>query len=141
LDPKTAALIIHQGDSAAMRDYASEARGFANTVRAQADQYSLDGLSWQGTGADAARRAVSAHKDWLIHMAGKYEDVADEAEKLAQAHDNAARDHPTVDEVQRAEDEVNSALAAQPADPERTRIAVLNYSKLVQESEEVRDRY
>jgi hypothetical protein len=141
IDPKTAATIIHQGNSAMMHEYANAARGFANSVRAEAEKYSLDGLTWEGTGADAARRAVSAHKAWLVQMASRYEDAAAEAEKLARAHDAAASSHPTVEEVQSAEDEVNAALAAQPPDPERTRVAVFTYSELVKESEEVRDRY
>lgn len=100
IDPKAAARIVHSGNSAPMRAYASDARDFANSLRAAADRYSLAGVTWGGEAADSAGNALRQHQDWLTKIADQYGYLATQADDLANAQEKWAAQHPTVAEIE-----------------------------------------
>jgi uncharacterized membrane protein YgcG len=138
-DPKTAAAQIHSGSSSYMRDYADAALAFSDSLRTQAQNYSLDGINWEGTGAEAAGDSLMRHQAWLTQMADNYAAVAAQANQLADAHDRWAPQHPTVEQIEAAEREVQAALAS--GDRLEWKVAQEKYHELFLKSEEVREGY
>jgi len=139
VDPKAAAAQIRSGDAAAMRAYAESATAFAATLRAQSQNYSLNGVDWEGTGAEAAGQALRQHQGWLNGLANFYDSVSAQAAQLAEAHDRWAPQHPTVQEIEQAEQEREEARAS--GDRVRWKVAQDRYHQLFMKSEEVREGY
>jgi ESX-1 secreted protein B PE domain/PPE family len=139
LDPKAAAQIIHSGDPAPMRSYAEEARSFAQSLRSSSDQFSLSGLTWGGPSADSAGTALQRHKDWLNKIAEQYEYLATQADDMADAQDKWAAQHPTVEEIEQVEQEMQQAI--QTKDRVALHIAQDKYAKLFEKSEVVLTGY
>jgi len=135
IDPKAAARIVHSGNSAPMRAYASDARDFANSLRAAADRYSLAGVTWGGEAADSAGNALRQHQDWLNKIADQYGYLATQADDLANAQEKWAAQHPTVAEIEQAEQAMQQAIQNQ--DRVALHIAQDKYAELVRRSEEV----
>jgi hypothetical protein len=135
IDPKAAAQVIHSGNSAAMRTYASDARDFANSLRAASDRYSLAGVAWGGDAADSAGGALRQHQEWLNKIADQYGYLATQADDLANAHEKWAAQHPTVEEIEQAEQAMEQAIQNQ--DRVALHIAQDKYAALVRKSEEV----
>ncbi len=135
IDPKAAAQIIHSGNSGPMRTYADDARRFASSLVADSDRFSLGGVDWHGTGAEAAGDALRQHKEWLVKIADQYKYLADQAEDIANAQDKWAAEHPTVQEIEQAETAMQQAIANQ--DRIALHIAQEKYAELVRKSEEV----
>jgi hypothetical protein len=135
LDPKAAAQIIHSGNPGPMRAYAEEARKFAGDLVADADRFSLSGIDWRGTGAEAAGDALRRHQEWLVKIAEQYKYLADQAEDIANAQEKWAAAHPTVEEIEQAEKAMQQAIQNQ--DRVALHIAQEKYAELVRKSEEV----
>jgi hypothetical protein len=135
MDPKAAAQIIHSGNPAPMRNYADDARRFANTLLTESDRFSLNGVDWHGTGAQAAGDALGQHQTWLTQIADQYKYLADQAEDIARAQEKWAAAHPTVEEIEQAERAMQQAI--QNKDRVALHIAQEKYAELVRKSEEV----
>jgi ESX-1 secreted protein B PE domain/Excreted virulence factor EspC, type VII ESX diderm len=135
VDPKAAAQIIHSGNSGPMRTYATDARDFANSLRAAADRYSLAGVTWGGDAADSAGNALRQHQNWLHKVAEQYDYLATQADDLAAAQDKWAAQHPTVEEIEQAEQAMQQAI--QNRDRVALHIAQDKYAELVRKSDEV----
>jgi hypothetical protein len=135
LDPKAAAEIIHSGNSGAMRSYASDAKSFANSLRAASDRYSLGGVTWDGSAAEAAGDALRQHQEWLNKIAEQYDYLAAQAEDMAAAQDKWAAEHPTVEQIEQAETAVQTA--AENKDGPALAAAWKAYQALVHKSEQV----
>jgi len=112
---------------------------FAATLRAQSQNYSLNGVDWEGTGAEAAGQALRQHQGWLNGLANFYDSVSAQAAQLAEAHDRWAPQHPTVQEIEQAEQEREEARAS--GDRVRWKVAQDRYHQLFMKSEEVREGY
>ncbi|HJT90738.1 MAG TPA: hypothetical protein VJ777_02185, partial [Mycobacterium sp.] len=139
MDAKTAAQIIHSGNAGPMRTYAGDARAFANSLREQSNSFSLDGVNWEGTAAEAAGDALRQHQEWLTKMAEQYDYLAAQAEDLAAAQEKWADQHPTVAEIEQVEQEMQTAI--QNKDRVGLRVAQDKYAALFAKSEEVRVSY
>ena len=135
LDAKAAARIIHSGNSGPMRAYASDARSFADSLRSAAGRYSLGGVTWDGSSAEAAANSLRQHQVWLNEMAQQYEYLAMQADDLADAQDKWVAEHPTVGEIEQAESEMQQAI--QNKDRVALHMAQDKYGELVHKSEEV----
>ena len=135
IDPKAAAQIIHSGNSGPMRTYVDDARRFANSLVADSDRFSLGGVDWHSTGAEAAGDALRQHREWLVKIADQYKHLADQAEDIANAQDKWAAEHPTVEEIEQAERAMQQAIANQ--DRIALHTAQEKYAELVRKSEEV----
>ena len=135
LDPKAAAQIIHSGNSGPMRTYASDARSFASSLRAASERYSLGGVAWDGSAAESAGNALRQHQEWLNKIAEQYDYLAAQAEDMADAQDEWADEHPTVEEIEQVEREMQQAI--QNKDRIGLHVAQDKYAKLFAKSEEV----
>ena len=139
MDAKTAAQIIHSGNPGPMRTYAGDAREFATALRDQSNAFSLAGVHWEGTAAEAAGNALRQHQEWLNDIAEQYEYLATQAEDLAAAQEKWADQHPTVEEIEQVEREMQAAV--QNNDRVGLRVAQDKYGALFAKSEEVRVSY
>ncbi len=139
MDAKAAAQIIHSGNPGPMRTYAGDARDFASALRDQSDAFSMDGVHWEGTAAEAAGNSLRQHQEWLNKIAEQYEYLATQAEDLAAAQEKWADQHPTVEEIEEVEREMQTAI--QNKDRLALRVAQDKYGALYAKSEEVRVGY
>jgi hypothetical protein len=135
VDPKAAAQIIHSGNAGPMRAYAGDAKSFASSLRAASDRYSLGGVTWDGSSAEAAGNALRQHQAWLTKIAEQYDYLAAQAEDMANAQDKWAAEHPSVEEVEQTETAVRKAAANR--DGPALAAAWNAYQALVHKSEEV----
>src|SRR3954469_12916036 len=139
LDPKAAAQIIHSGNSGPMRTYAGDAKSFADSLRADSDRYSLAAVPWDGSSAEAAGDALRRHQEWLNKIAEQYDYLAAQAQDMADAQNKRAAEHPTVEEIEQVEIQMQQAI--QNKDRVGLHVAQDKYAKLFAKSEEVLTGY
>ena len=92
-------------------------------------------MAWDGSAAESAGNALRQHQEWLNKIAEQYDYLAAQAEDMADAQDKWADEHPTVEEIEQAEQEMQQAI--QNKDRIALHVAQDKYAKLVAKSEEV----
>ncbi|XTP34810.1 PPE domain-containing protein [Mycobacterium sp. TJFP1] len=139
LDPIETDNKLLEGDQAAALR-AAAARWSANAVRlADASApFEIKIQNWEGVAAEAAYIKFKSFGGWLQTLAGKWTQLAAEAEKLAAAHDQAKAANAPV----RAQYEaLQTQLMTTPMDGGAQRAVQLQMEQLYQESEAIRETY
>ena len=100
-DVLTAATEINAPDQAAtLHSFASAWSSYSGALNRRADSFQLDNVNWEGGAAEAAGTALRDHQQWLQEMADSCQQLAQQAEKLADAHRTGVSNHPTVAQVE-----------------------------------------
>ena len=136
VDMKAAAQMLESGNTGPLTAYAADAKAFANSLRARAESFSLGGVTWDGSSAEAAGEALLQHHDWLIKVAEQYDGLAAEAEEFVSDHRHAVSTHPKLDEIEAVEQEMDNAAKRRPPDRIGLGIAQDKYHELFTRSEE-----
>ena len=114
VDMKAAAQMLESGNTGPLTAYAADAKAFANSLRARAESFSLGGVTWDGSSAEAAGEALLQHHDWLIKVAEQYDGLAAEAEEFVSDHRHAVSTHPKLDEIETVEQRWTTRLSEDP---------------------------
>ncbi|CAN3126401.1 PPE domain-containing protein [Mycobacterium sp. smrl_JER01] len=139
LDPIETDNKLSEGDEAAALR-AAAAKWTANAARlAEASvPFEIKIQNWEGAAAEAAYTKFKAFGGWLQTLAGKWTQLAAEAQKLAAAHDQARAANAPL----RAQYEaLQTQLMTTPMDGGARRAVQLQMEQLYQESEAVREAY
>lgn len=138
LFPPATQRALETGDAgASLRAAAQMWRGNADALQASAGQFETNSLRWEGEAADAAYAKFHAYRDWLIGLAGSWERLAGEADRIVDAHSAARRDHkPIAEDFERLQQEIRE----NPASADNLRKTV-QMAALQNQSEELRNRY
>ena len=138
LFPPEAQRALEAGDDGASLKLAAEMwRTNARSLEASAQQFEVNTLVWEGEAADAAYAKFNAYRDWLVSLAGSWDRLAGEADRIVTAHSTAKQDNePIAAEFDRLQQEV----AQNPKNPDNVK-KVLHMGELAKQSEEVRNTY
>lgn len=138
LFPPEAQRALEAGDDGASLKLAAEMwRTNARSLEASAQQFEVNTLVWEGEAADAAYEKFNAYRDWLVSLAGSWDRLAGEADRIVTAHSTAKQDNePIATEFERLQQEV----AQDPKNPDNVK-KVLHMGELAKQSEEVRNTY
>ncbi|VEG50981.1 PPE family protein [Mycolicibacterium aurum] len=139
LDPIETDNKLAEGDhAAALRTAAAEWTANAARLTEAAIPFEVKIQNWEGVAAEAAYVKFKSFGGWLQALAGKWTQLAAEAEKLAIAHDQAAAANAPV----RAQYEaLRTQLMSTPMDGGARRALQLRMEQLYQESETIREGY
>ncbi|MBV5246505.1 PPE domain-containing protein [Mycolicibacterium sp. PAM1] len=137
LDPIQTDKKLAEGDQgASLRAAATEWTANAARLTEAAIPFEVRMQNWEGVAAEAAYTKLKSFGGWLQALAGKWNQLAAEAEKLATAHDQAkAANAPIRIEFEALQSEfVKQGMAASQASRDRLQ-------QLYRESEAVREIY
>jgi len=125
-------------DGASLRAAAAMWRGNSQTLAASAEQFEVNSTNWEGEAADAAYARFNSYRDWLISLSGSWKDLADEADKMVDAHNTAKSDHrPIADRYAQLEKEAMQNPIASPG----FAAAMNQIAQVQKQSEELRNGY
>ncbi|MCH9733778.1 MAG: PPE domain-containing protein [Actinomycetia bacterium] len=124
-------------DGASLRAAAQLWRSNAHSLAASAQQFETNSLLWEGEAADAAYAKFDAYRAWITGLAGSWQRLAGEAERIAEAHSAAKRDNAP---VARDFEKLQQEIAQNPASADNLR-KTLQMAALQNQSEEIRNRY
>ncbi len=138
LFPPEAQRALETGDDGASLQAAAQMwRGNAQSLEASAERFETNTLLWEGEAADAAYAKFNAYREWLISLAGSWNRLAGEADRIANAHSTAKRDNqPVAEDFERLQQEI----AHHPSSADNLRKTV-QMAALQTQSEEIRNRY
>ena len=127
------------GDQAAsLRAAAAMWRQNAASLATAAEGFEVSTVNWEGEAADAAYRKFNDYRSWLTSLSGSWTRLADEADRVAQAHFNTLDKHqPIFDEYMRLQAE----FLASKDDIGRANQIAERMAQLQKDSEEVRWQY
>lgn len=127
------------GDQAAsLRSASAMWRQHAASLATAAEEFEVSTVNWEGEAADAAYRKFNDYRAWLISLSGSWTRLAEEADRVAQAHFNTLDKHqPIFDEYMRLQTE----FLASKDDIGRANQIAARMAQLQKDSEEVRWQY
>ncbi|WNG87842.1 PPE domain-containing protein [Mycobacterium sp. ITM-2016-00317] len=139
LDPiETDNKLIEGDQAAALRAAAAQWSGNATRLAEASLPFEIKIQNWEGAAAEAAYVKFKSFGGWLQALAGKWTQLAAEAEKLAVAHDQAKTANAPI----RAQYEaLQTQLMSTPMDGGARRAVQLQMEHLYQESEAIRETY
>lgn len=139
LDPiETDNKLLDGDQAAALRAAAGQWSANAARLAEAAVPFEIKIQNWEGVAAEAAYVKFKSFGGWLQALAGKWAQLAAEAEKLALAHDQAKAANAPI----RAQYEaLQTQLMTTPMDGGARRAVQLQMEQLYQESEAVRETY
>lgn len=139
LDPIETDNKLTEGDqAAALRAAAAQWSGNAARLAEASLPFEIKIQNWEGVAAEAAYVKFKSFGGWLQALAGKWTQLAAEAEKLAVAHEQAKAANAPI----RAQYEaLQSQLMSTPMDGGARRAVQLQMEQLYQESEAIRETY
>ena len=138
LFPPDAQRALEAGDEGvSLRAAAQLWRSNARSLAASAQQFETNSLQWEGEAADAAYAKFGAYREWIVGLAGSWQRLAGEAERIAEAHSAAKRDNaPVALDFEKLQQEI----AQNPASADNLR-KTLQMAALQRQSEEIRNQY
>ncbi len=138
LDVTGAENLLGAGDDAAsLRAAAAIWRTNGAALQTSAETFEVNSTLWEGEAADAAYAKFNAYRDWLVSLAEAWENLAAEADQIADAHDSARDAHaPIAEEYQQLEEQTMGKPLTPDIMANLERMAELQAS-----SEEVRTAY
>lgn len=127
------------GDQAAsLRAAAATWRQNAESLQTAAEEFEVSTVNWEGEAAKAAYRKFNDYRSWLSGLSSSWHSLADEADRVAQAHFNTLSKHqPIFDEYMR----LQSEFLASAEDPGKAAKIAERMSQLQKDSEDVRWQY
>lgn len=139
LDPIETDNKLHEGDqAAALRAVAARWSTTAVQLADASAPFEIKIQNWEGVAAEAAYIKFKSFGGWLQTLAGKWTQLAAEAEKLAAAHEQAKAANAPI----RAQYEaLQTQLMTTPMDGGARRAVQLQMEQLYQESEAIREAY
>ncbi|MGP4055872.1 PPE domain-containing protein [Mycobacterium sp. 4D054] len=139
LDPIETDNKLLEGDqAAALRAAAGQWSANAARLAEASLPFEIRIQNWEGVAAEAAYVKFKSFGGWLQALAGKWTQLAAEAEKLALAHDQAKAANAPI----RAQYEaLQTQLMTTPMDGGARRAVQLQMEQLYQESEAIRETY
>ncbi|MGZ8801553.1 MAG: PPE domain-containing protein, partial [Mycobacterium sp.] len=140
IEVKRADMLLNGGDRATtLRSAAAQWSANAATLIKGAQPFQIKMENWEGAAADAAYAKFQRFGGWLLELAGKWEQLAAEANGLAAAHDNARLAHePVRVAYETLEAQMPAAIAAGGSAAHNLG---LQMEALQQESESIREIY
>lgn len=88
---------LHDGDNgSSLRTAATQWRIASAQLTTMSSQFNTYGVPWEGSAAEAASQKFDAMSVWFTKLAGAWMELADEAERIADAQETAKAAHTPV---------------------------------------------